>query len=269
MSTFYAVFQNPAKARLALMDLLNQGVPTDDISLVSRGDGAAFGKSLAMDDSVKPLSDASYFVGGPDDPVRDEQFPNAHDTELKYAAVESPIGGGIASDQADDAIASLDESDDSQSLAEDEMDDEASLSTQAERELRDLDLAVTTGFPNKPEPLERTPRSMVYPVEDLERSLEVIDVPGFGVVVGSGPLATAALDYGDGDSAGDGNEIMRYLREEGIPDAAVKDYMAALEEGKAILAVGLVPGEVESPVVEAVADKFGATSSATFDAPRY
>jgi len=110
---------------------------------------------------------------------------------------------------------------------------------------------------------------MVYPVEDLERSLEVIDVPGFGVVVGSGPLATAALDYGDGDSAGDGNEIMRYLREEGIPDAAVKDYMAALEEGKAILAVGLVPGEVESPVVEAVADKFGATSSATFDAPRY
>jgi hypothetical protein len=73
MSTFYAVFQDPARARLAVMALLDQGVPTDDISLVSRGSGAAFGKAPTVEQSGnQPMADTTSFVQSPDDPVIDE-----------------------------------------------------------------------------------------------------------------------------------------------------------------------------------------------------
>jgi hypothetical protein len=187
---------------------------------------------------------------------------------MKYAAVESPIGGGISTAFPDDAIESIDQSDDSQSLAEDNIEPGRSV-TQAQQELHDLDLAVTTGFPSKPMGLDNVAKSSVPATEDLERSLEAIDVPGFGVVFGSGPLATAALDYGDGDPSDDVPEMMKHFREEGVPDEMATSYISCLDQGQAILAVGLVPGEVEPPLVEAVADQFGASSSATFDAPRY
>ena len=266
MSTFYAVFQDPRKARLAAMALLNQGVPTDDISLVARGDKAVFGKVPAPEMTAEqPMADATDFVERNDDPKANDRIIGKPDFDPKYALVESPFGGGISTATPNDSAPTVDETDDSQWLSEPE-DEEV---TQADRELRDLDLAVDTGFPTVPSDLgvDETPDGL--PVDDLERSLEAIDVPGFGVVIGGGPLATSALDYGDGDPSDDVHVMMTYFREEGVPDEIAGSYMSALDSGQALLAVGLVPGEVEPPLVEAVADQFGAKDSATFDAPRY
>ena len=269
MSTFYAVFQNPARARLAVMALLNEGVPTDDISLVARGTKASFGKTISPKQSgEQPMADATAFVGGPGDPIIDELTPEGSVSELKFSISESPIGGGISTATPDDVVDSVDQSDDSQSLAEDSFEPGYSPS-QADQEVHDLDLAVETGFPNKPEGIDGFPKSSVPGIEDLERSLEAIDVPGFGVVLGGGPLATAVLDYGDGDPSDDEPEMMKHFRDEGIPDDWAHNYLDSLDKGEALLAVGLVPGEVESPLLESVAAEFGARSSAMFDAPRY
>ena len=269
MSTFYAVFNDPGKARLAVMALLDQGVPTDDISLVARGSAAAFGRAPTPDQTgAQPMADTTSFVNAPDDPVIDELAPEGSISEIKYQAKESPIGGGISTITSDDEIDTVDESDDSQWLAEDDKEPGISPS-QGDQEVHDLELAVNTGFPNKPIGLEQFPKSSVPAIEDLERSLETIDVPGFGVVIGSGTLATAVLDYGDGDPTDDVPEMMKYFREEGVPDELAHSYIDSLDKGQAILAVGLVPGEIEPPLVEAVADQFGATNSAMFDAPRF
>jgi hypothetical protein len=269
MSTFYAVFQDPAKGRLAVMALLGQGVPTDDISLVARGDRTAFGKAPTPEETgSRPMADATSFVNTANDPVIDEMSPQGSMSEMKYAAVESPIGGGISTGSPSDAGGTVDESDDSQWLAEDNLEPGVSAS-QGDREVHDLELAIDTGFPTKTMGLDGTSKSSVPAIEDLERSIDAIDIPGFGVVIGSGPLATAVLDYGDGDPSDDMPEMMKYFRDEGVPDETAHSYLDFLDKGQAILAVGLVPGEVESLLVEAVADEFGAFASATFDAPRY
>jgi hypothetical protein len=63
--------------------------------------------------------------------------------------------------------------------------------------------------------------------------------------------------------------MMKYFQNEGVPDDTAHAYIDSLDNGKAILAVGLIPGEVESPLIEAVAGEFGAAASEMFDAPRY
>lgn len=265
MSTFYAVFQEPAKARLAAMALINQGVPTDDISLVARGDETAFGKPPLPDETAsQPLADATDFVGRNDDPVIDNLIRDGSPTASQYAVVESPYGGGISTSTSDSASPTVDESDDSQWLSESE-----DGTTEEEREFHDLNIASNTGFATTATArgLQGMPRS--EPIDDIDRSFEAIDIPGFGVVMGTGALATAALDYGDGDPSDDVEVMMKHFTGEGVPQDAAKDYLQALDSGSALLAVGLVPGEVEAPLVEAVADQFGATQSATFDAPRF
>ena len=265
MSTFYAVFKDPAKARLAAMALINQGVPTDDISLVARGDQAAFGKAPSPDQSgEQPMADATDFVGRDDDPVIDNLNTNRNETPDGYAVVEAPFGGGISTSTSDSASPTVDESDDSQWLAESD-----SHESEEEKDFHDLNIAANTGFDTLagPRGIQAMPRTV--PIDDLDRSLDAIDVPGFGMVMGGGALATAALDYGDGDPTDDVDEMMKHFRSEGVPDETASDYIKALDAGQALMAIGLVPGEVESPLVEAVADQFEATQSATFDAPRY
>lgn len=265
MSTFYAVFQDPAKARLAAMALINQGVPTDDISLVARGDQAAFGKAPTTDETAeRPMADATDFVGRGDDPVIDNLVPNPDASPNQFAVVESPIGGGASTTIPEASSETVDQADDSQWLAEPE-----DGGTEEERNFHEMNIATNTGFATMPTTRGFQTMGRTVPLDDIDRSLDAIDVPGFGTVMGGGSLATAALDYGDGDPTDDVEEMMKFFRGEGVPDDIASDYMKALDSGQALIAVGLVPGEVESPVVEAVADQFGATQSATFDAPRY
>ena len=269
MSTFYAVFNNPSKARLAVMALLNEGVPTDDISLVARGDSASFGSAPSTEESSnRALVDASSFVGRQDDPERDQLSENPRTGEEMYVATESPVGMGISSSEFNDSADSVDQTDDPQWLAEDSIEMGVGA-TQADRELHDFDLAVNTGYPTTPPVITRLEGESVPPVDALEMEIEEIAVPGFGVVLGGGSLATAALDYGDGDPSDDVEEMMKHFREEGVPDDVAQTYLSALDQGEALLAVGLIPGEVEPPLVETVTERYGGQSAAMFDAPRY
>lgn len=241
MSTFYAVFSDPSKARLAVISLLSEGVPTDDISLVARGDSSNAFVNTAEETETSAVN---------------EQMP------------ESPVGMGISSAEFNDAADSVDQTDDPQWLAEDSLEMQAGES-QADLELRDLDMAVNTGYPTTPEDMDRREGETMAAPESATEGLEAITVPGFGIVIGAGPLATAALDYGDGDPSDDVEEMMKHFREEGVPDDVAQTYVSALDKGEALLAVGLIPGEVEPPLVETVAEQFGGKTAATFDAPRY
>lgn len=252
------------------MALVDNGVPTDDISLVARGDQAVFGNGRSFESAAAThLADATSFVGRADDPVIDNLIPKQPDPEEKFVALESPVGPGISTgERINDAAETVDQSNDPNWLAEDSIEPREGI-TQMDRELHDLDLAVETGFPTTPPVIDDFESSSVLPIDDFERSIDTINVPGFGVVIGTGSLATAALDFGDGDASDDQEVMMTHFREEGVPDDMASEYLEDLKSGKAILAVGLVPGEVEAPLVETVADQFGAAKAATFDAPRF
>lgn len=267
MSTFYAVFRDPGKGRLALRRLIEQGVPTDDLSLVAGSNGRHLMNDLETA-ARAPGEDASAFVGRADDPIVDRPFPSEPNPEDAYAIAEAPYGGGIDTSSLDDTAETIDQTTDPSSMAEDAIERPEGM-TEAKRELHDLDLAVTTGFPTGPPEIDDFAANSSPPIDDVERSLEVISVERLGVVVGSGAFATAALDYADENADDDEDAMMRHFREEGVPDDVAREYLDAIHSGAAVLAVGLIPGEVEPPLIEALADQLGAEAARTFDAPRF
>ncbi|MEA2552662.1 MAG: hypothetical protein QOJ65_838 [Fimbriimonadaceae bacterium] len=264
MSTYYAVFPETTKGRLAVITLVNEGVPTDDISLVMKGNA----EGTQLRGNGDHLADATSFVGRQDDPVIDNPFPESAGKLIdEEDQGEAPFGGGAATDDLNDSAESVDQTEDPQWLAETEFLEMPK--NVAQLELGDLDKAVNTGFPSDPTEMKRPTRNPLPPVEDFERSIEAVTIPGFGLVMGSGSLATAALDYGDGDPSDDVATMMSHFREEGVPDDIASRYLEALQKGEAIMAVGLVPGEVEAPLVETVMARFGAHDSGLYDAPRF
>jgi hypothetical protein len=249
------------------MTLLQQGVPEDDLSLVAGNGASQDAKSLERAAST-PESDASAFVGRADDPVRDQLIPPAKELEAKFAIAEAPYGGGISTDTLDDSAETVDQATEPNELAEDML-ERPEWMTEARRELHDLDMAVMTGFPSSPTTDDTFQSASVLPVDDYDRSLEEIAVERLGVVAGGGAMATAALDYADNDPSNDEDAMMRHFREEGVPDIAAHEYLEAIKHGAAVISVGLIPGEVDAPLVEEVADRLGAESARTYDAPRF
>jgi hypothetical protein len=265
MSTFYAIFRDPAKGKAVLRQLITSGVPEDDVSFIA-GDHVGNGHVEAP---LERMSDATSFVGRDDDPVIDNPDAGVPDREEKYYARESEVGGGISTGELiQDAAETVDQSLDPQADAEDQIEREDGV-TQAQIELHDLDLAVETGFPTKLSGLDSFAASSTPPIDDFERSLEQISVPRLGLVCGGGGLATAALDFADDDPSDDESVVMSHLVDDGVPAELAKQYLEAVKDGGAVLAVGLIPGEVEPALVEGLADQFDGELAKTFDAPRF
>lgn len=86
-------------------------------------------------------------------------------------------------------------------------------------------------------------------------------VPGVGLVLGGGALATAlggaALTAGAGAVAGG---VTGYLKEQGVPGDAIEHYQGAVEHGGAILSINLPSGEVDQTAAEQVLSKYGASN---------
>lgn len=87
-----------------------------------------------------------------------------------------------------------------------------------------------------------------------------VAVPGFGLVLGGGALATALAGAAGATAAGAiAGGVTGYLKDQGMPQSAIQTYEEALGEGSAILAIGLT-GATTSHTIEGILAKYGATN---------
>ncbi len=86
-------------------------------------------------------------------------------------------------------------------------------------------------------------------------------VPGVGLVLGGGALATAlggtALAAGAGAIAGGATG---YLKDQGVPSESAQHYQTAIDNGGAMLSVNLPSGNVDQTGAEQVLAKYGAAN---------
>jgi hypothetical protein len=268
MSTFYATFKDVQEAQAVIDELLRGGVTPDDLSLIVRKpDVQASGNSgEPMIDEARTVGDATVFVGRDDDPRMDELVPpNMAGTQMQTREA-SRIMGIDTSNIAYD-VDSVDQSDNSQEEAEEMTLPDRGIS-QSSHERDDLALAVTTGFPTTI-PVADDIKDYDTPLQDqMTDSLESIVVPGFGLVIGGGALATVALSFLNPE-ARDGGSFVDHLKDEGVPEDRARSYQEAFDQGQALLAVAITPGEVNELEVERIADRHHGENQEMFDAPRF
>ncbi|HWA84294.1 MAG TPA: hypothetical protein VG820_12695 [Fimbriimonadaceae bacterium] len=254
---FYAAFPDTVQAERMVRHLLEDGIELDDISLVVPNETDIESSAPAS------VGDASYFVGRSDDPTHDLVDERTPDADYEAAEV-SPVGGGISTSDEGQNVEMIDEMDESQSVAEDDgwpRDD----TSHSRHELDDLDLAVMTGFPTPVTPLDN---DFATGPSDEDRSLDAVRVPGLGLIIGGGDLATAAFDWAGKDGNPDASALLTYLQDEGVPPGTANELLAQFGNGSALLAVALV-AETDEDALEEVAEKYGAVTTGWFGSPRY
>ena len=256
MSTYYATFADHQRAKDALRELLRGGVRPDDASLLLPNDTVADTQDLTAGGTV---GDASYRVGRSDDPAGsiDQDDPTVEMTTIAQSAVS-----GIDTSNSAYTGDSVDQMDDSQSVAEDTLYPYREIS-QGEHESDDLARTVTSGMPTSVPEIDDI-RDGDEMQDQNEEGLEALDVPGFGAALGNGGLATAALGEGSVEP-----RLTDFFKDDGVPDEAASDMTKALSAGHALLAIVATPGEIDEPTVEAIAERNGGVSQGLFDAPRF
>lgn len=89
-------------------------------------------------------------------------------------------------------------------------------------------------------------------------ALAALAIPGVGVILGGGALATAIAGVIGATGAGIvAGGVVGLLKDQGVPDEAVTVYREAFDRGGAILAVAIA-SDVDRASVEAVLAKYGA-----------
>lgn len=262
MSTFYAAFGSTATAQQMAIDLLGHGVASDDISILAHESYTDLHPTSSYR-TKPPTQDVSFFVGGDDDPEDAPALTRIPSLIPEDYAFESAIGGGIATSAPDDDISKVAESDESQSLAESESQPNR---TEEYRETLDMQRAALTGFSGDIPRIDDF-RSRPSPPENLDKALDTIFIPDFGVVMGGGPLATEALTYG-GPTQGP-EPLLRHFRSEGLDLASSHLLLEAFEGGGVVLEVLISRGSKEALILEELAERHRATLSTTVGAARY
>lgn len=87
-----------------------------------------------------------------------------------------------------------------------------------------------------------------------------IIIPGFGLVLGGGALATAVAGTLGATAAGAvAGGVTGYLRDQGVPGHAATDYERAYNSGCAVLTVHVPSGKVSQLDIENILSKYHAT----------
>lgn len=90
-------------------------------------------------------------------------------------------------------------------------------------------------------------------------AVAAITIPGFGIVLGGGALATAvagiAASAGAGAVAGG---VVGYLKDQGVPAAEIPKYKDVYDQGGAILQIALGEGQIDRAKIKEVLQKYGA-----------
>ncbi|MGV3618220.1 MAG: hypothetical protein ACO1SV_23070 [Fimbriimonas sp.] len=275
MSTFYATFRNVRSAQSAVHELLRGGVNPDSVSVIANDANVGAehrserGSEAHMREEVHSVGDATSFVGRKDDPRRDEIPPSPEDFTKFSTSVLNDSTMGIDTSNISNDVESIDQNDDSQEQAE-RSTYPAGLVSQSEHERDDINLALHTGYPTPIPVIEDQVIDTETPLQDQnDDSLDTIVVPGFGMVMGGGALATAALDFLNPNGKHETDSLVNHLRDEGVPGDRAEALRDAFESGSAVVAVEIVPGETNEEQVEATSERHGAENAGLFDAPRF
>jgi hypothetical protein len=91
--------------------------------------------------------------------------------------------------------------------------------------------------------------------------LASLTLPGFGIVLGGGALATALAGAAGATAAGAvAGGVTGYLKDQGVPEHAAQPYHEHFERGGCVLAVTVPSNEVGQATAEDVLDKYGAVN---------
>jgi uncharacterized membrane protein len=83
-------------------------------------------------------------------------------------------------------------------------------------------------------------------------------IPGVGMVIGGGALATAIGGAVGTTAAGAvAGGVTGYFKEQGVPDDAVQQYSNTLSGQGAVLAIGIPSGKVDEGIARQVVSKYG------------
>jgi hypothetical protein len=96
-------------------------------------------------------------------------------------------------------------------------------------------------------------------------------IPGFGLVIGGGALATAIAGAAGATAAGAvAGGVTGYLKDQGVPEVAATNYHRAYENGSAVLALVIPSGDVTRIDAEGILAKYQATNINVYGAsPSY
>lgn len=98
--------------------------------------------------------------------------------------------------------------------------------------------------------------------------LASLAIPGVGLVVGGGALATAIGSAVGTTVAGAlAGGVVGLLKDQGVPEETAKRYSDALSRGGAILAIALPSGELNQMKVRQIVSKYGAANFSSYARP--
>jgi hypothetical protein len=250
----YLVSVSDAEHTLELASaLLDEGVLPEDISVIvdesisekisgtSNGNGVQrIGRDLLTDDD----RDINY--AGTGNPEMDPSFENS--LEPEDPLYESEIGGGISTASSSDSVSGVEEMDDSQSASEEMLDPLGSL------DFRNQGME-TTGIDDVPGRTSSfsTPTG-IHGQEagvgvGLLAALMPAVVPGLGLVMGDGPLASDILAEED-KAIEEG--VTPFLKAQGLEEGEATRFEAALAAGGGILEVTAASGQASGRQVHDV-----------------
>lgn len=225
--------------------LLDEGVLPEDLSVILdesysdriSGSSRMNGVPRIQRDLLADEEDANLDYAGSGNP----EMERASDDSLspREALYESEIGGGISTARPEDAVSSVEEMDDSQLVAEEMMDPLGTL------DFRDQG-PETPSLEDVP---GRTSRfSTATGIHGQEAGVGVgllaalmpAVVPGVGMVMGDGPLASDLL--AEEDRAID-QGVAPFLRAQGLHETDANKFEATLASGGGILEVSAASGQ--------------------------
>jgi hypothetical protein len=242
--TYVASFDDAGAAERAFVSLLDQGVLPEDLSLiVNEYSGSPAG---AGDYDLPAVNSLEGFAPGEGGVEEEGSFVH-----------ESQVGGGISTSSPDDAADSIDQLDDGQAVAEEQLYPESGVSFSSQEE-HDVKEAATTGFFNTTAPDQRSlGGNPSTPAPTLE--LTSLNVAGLGRVVGDGVLATLAVGAANARAHGaePPADLADYLLDAGVPQEMVADLDATFRSGGGILAVAVRPGDITATEVESILERTG------------
>lgn len=94
-------------------------------------------------------------------------------------------------------------------------------------------------------------------------------VPGVGLILGGGALATALAGGGATILAGTATgAVVGFLRDQGIPEEMATHYSSRFVQGGAILAIAIPSGKLSGGEIEGILAKYGAENIATYNSSK-
>ncbi|MGI8922597.1 MAG: hypothetical protein ACR2HJ_00925 [Fimbriimonadales bacterium] len=231
MPTYYASFPSSHAAEAATSEILDLGVPPENISLVLGG--ISDDRMSSLDDPGMPLHlESDLVIDRTDAFVDPDREPFLH---------ESPIGGGISTSTPDDDVSNVGEMDDGQSVAEDLMYPGGPVDRR-EGEIGDL-TETSSDYVSRTDIADRSDGGAIKGMEfgaaaGIYAALPAQPVQDVGVILGSGEISALLLDS-------DRLTLSGALQHKGLPQVRVQELVMNLDRGGGLLAVVIPSGDVD------------------------